>query len=506
MQTTETKNTKPLRNNPHIYQINLMTWLNELSNREQYNMSLTTVPGKEWRLLKDWGMDIVWLMGMWKRSPDSMARARGEPLLVEECRTILPDFVMEDIAGSPYAVADYTPDPTFGSFDNLKSLKKTLEDLGLLLVLDFVPNHTACDHPWILKHSDFYVRDRAAGRHDCGEGFFRAGRDPQSPCIAHGKDPYFPAWTDTAQLDYSNEECIHAVIETLSNLTRYCHGLRCDMAMLLIKDVFNRTWGPYLQEPLCTQEFWPTAINTVKSHSDRFLFLAESYWGTDHNLRDQGFDFTYDKTLYDLLAEAHIEGLRKHLSTPFESQRKQIRFLENHDEPRALQTFGPERIRCAMIIHGTLPGMRLWQHGQWQGNRIRVPVQLRRGPQEPVQKDLESFCDLFLEEIDRPVFHKGKWELCNTSGWEDNQSHENLLAWCWKLEKERRLIAVNFSFSPAQGYVKLPLNWLPKGEQIFLKDPLKGESFVRPSAHLEQSGLYVGLESGDYHFFKIDKA
>lgn len=483
-----------------------MTWLNELSRQEHRNITLATIPERDWHLLKDRGMDVVWLMGIWKRSPDSGERARGEPSLADECRSILPDFVIEDITGSPYAVFDYRPDSLFGSFDDLRTLKKALEDLGLFLVLDFVPNHTACDHPWTERHSDFYVRKKTAEKHDCGEGFFRAGHDPERPCIAHGRDPYFPPWTDTAQLDYSNIKCVQSVIETMSNISNFCHGFRCDMAMLLIKDVFNETWGPYLQERVCAREFWPMAIKSMKLKNRNFLFLAEAYWGTEQKLRDQGFDYTYDKTLYDLLADVNIEGLKNHLSVPIELQQKMIRFLENHDEPRAFHTFGAERVRCAMIMHATLPGMRLWHHGQFQGNRIRIPVQLRRGPHEPVQKDVEAFCDLLLTEVDHPVFHEGGCDICDTSGWDDNRSHENLLAWCWRLKKERRLIVVNFSFSPAQGYVKLPFNWLPEGEKIILKDPLKGESFFRPSAQVEQSGLYIALESGDFHFFRIDKA
>jgi hypothetical protein len=494
------------RNHPHIYQINLMTWLNELSNREQQNITLATIPDKEWRILQAKGMDIVWLMGMWKRSPDSRKRAREEQSLVDECRNILPDFVIEDIAGSPYAIFDYYPDLTFGSIDDLRSLREILEDLGLFLVLDFVPNHTACDHPWIEQHSDFYVQNKTAGKRNCGEGFFRPGHDPAKPCIAHGKDPYFPPWTDTAQLNYSNEKCVQAVIETMLNISKYCHGIRCDMAMLLIKDVFNRTWAPYLQNRVCAQEFWPMAIKTVKSRNQRFLFLAEAYWGTEQELQDQGFDYTYDKTLYDLLVGLNIEGLKSHLLIPIERQQKLLRFLENHDESRALHTFGDERLRCAMVIHATLPGMRLWQQGQFQGSRIRTPVQLRRSPQEPVQKDVEAFFDLLLREVDHPVFHKGEWKICNTYGWADNQSHENLLAWFWSLKEERRLIVVNFSFSAAQGYVKLPSSWLSEGEQILFKDPLQRESFYRPLDQLKQSGLHIELKSGDFHFFKIDRA
>ena len=113
-----------LPDNPHIYQINLMTWLHELGNREQQNRTLATIPDREWRYLKDKGMDIVWLMGIWKRSPDSRKKAQGEPFLVDESRTILPDFVPEDIVGSPYAVHGYSCDPILGSMEDLRLLKK----------------------------------------------------------------------------------------------------------------------------------------------------------------------------------------------------------------------------------------------------------------------------------------------------------------------------------------------------------------------------------------------
>lgn len=495
---------KKIPNNPHIYQINLMTWLHELSNEGRKNKTLANIPDREWSLLKEKGMQVVWLMGVWERSPDSIKRAREEPSLVEECRHILSDFVIEDIVGSPYAVHDYTPDPILGSMEDLRLLKEKLEDLGLFLVLDFVPNHTACDHPWIEHHTDFYVQKKPE-ENNCNEGFFRAGHVPSSPCIAHGKDPYFPAWTDTAQLNYSSEKCVQAVIETMSRISNYCHGLRCDMAMLVMKDVFSKTWGPYLPKREGPHELWPAAINTVRSRNQGFLFLAEAYWGTENKLQAQGFDYTYDKILYDLMAGGDIAGIKRYLSMPLARQKRMMRFLENHDEPRAFHTFGKEKIRCAMIIHATLPGMRLWQRGQFQGNLIRPPVQLRRGPREPVQKDVEVFCEVLLREVGQPVFHEGHWEMCDTYGWADNQSHENLLAWRWDLREERRLIIANFSSSPAQGYVKLPLKWFKEGGQILFRDPLKGDLFLRPSTQVKKSGLYTGLESGDFHFFRIEK-
>jgi hypothetical protein len=478
---------KTIRNNPHIYEINLMTWLHELSRKEGYEVNLRNIPQRECRFLKELGMDLIWLMGIWERSPHSKKRARGEPGLVKESRSIFDDFKMEDITGSPYAVHDYTPDPTFG------------------FILDFVPNHTACDHHWIRMYPENYIHEVPKGRDECNEGFFLTDSMRGEVCIAHGKDPYFPPWTDTAQINYSNPKTLMAVADVLSHLADYCHGLRCDMAMLSLKEIFNQTWSKYLKEPHHAEEFWPMAIERLRSKGTSCLLLAEAYWGKEMDLLNFGFHYAYDKTLYDLLVAGDIQGLRNHLSAPVAHQQKMIRFLENHDEPRALKAFGRDRIKCALVVHATLPGMRFWQHGQFEGNRIRVPVQVRRAPLETIDHDLKEFTVKLLNEVNHPVFHDGTWEMCSIEGWPDNPSHQDLLAWCWRKGEHRRLVVTNYSTSPAQGYVRLPMNWLPSVEQFLLSDPLKGEKFFRSKTETDQSGLYVGLEKSDFHFFSVEK-
>jgi hypothetical protein len=277
------------------------------------------------------------------------------------------------------------------------------------------------------------------------------------------------------------------------------------MAMLALKDVFQATWGPYVKEAAEVPAFWPLAAERLRSSGQDCLLLAEAYWGREGELLEQGFDYAYDKTLYDLMREQDISGLRNYLSEPVGRQEKRVRFLENHDESRAMEAFGAQRVRSAMVMQATLPGMRFWQHGQFEGARIRVPVQLRRAPPEEVDQDLQVFSRALLSEVDHPVFHEGAWEICSTSGWADNRSHERLLAWTWCQGEERRLVAVNFSSAAAQGYVRLPTGWLPESEEIRLEDPLKGERFLRSRSETEQSGLYVGLGSGDFHFFNIAK-
>ncbi len=493
---------KPLRKNPHLYEINLMPWLNHHCEKEQQKITLENIPAHIWKSLRKKGMDLVWLMGMWHRSPDSRQRARNEPGLIKNCRSILEGFDMADIAGSPYAIDHYLPDPTFGSSQGLLSLKKRFEDVGLSLILDFVPNHTACDHPWISRNPEYYVQAGPTKKGRCPKGFFRGKGASARPCIAHGRDPFFHPWTDTAQVNYGNPETVSAMLDTLSNISQYCHGLRCDMAMLVLKEVFFRTWRRYVKDETDT-EFWTLAVDGLKSSGNRCLLIAEVYWGMEQKLIDLGFDFTYDKTFYDLLVEGDIKGLKAHLSLPVDKQEKMVRFLENHDEPRAIDVFGAERIFSAMVIHATIPGMRFWHHGQFEGNRFRAPVQLGRAPKEPVMYELEAFSEKLLKEVNHPVFHDGTWKMCEIQGWQDNPSHRRLLAWCWRSAGERRLIVVNFSSSPAQGLVRMPVNWLPRGETFTCLDPLKGDKYKRSTAETGASGLHVELGKWNYHFFRV---
>ena len=492
------------RKNPHIYEINLMTWLYELSKKSQRRIDLRNIPDGEWEYLKGIGMDFVWLMGIWQRSPYSSERAREEPHLVGECRSILDDFKMEDIVGSPYAVYEYRPDPAFGSLQDLLSLEKKLKAKGLGLILDFVPNHTACDCHLIEESPDFYVQGPRNGAGGCGPGFFEVESRLGRICVAHGKDPYFPPWTDTAQLNYSRKEVRVEMSRVLTDIASMCHGLRCDMAMLVMADVFQKTWPGIFDGEPNMNDFWPEAIARLRSSNRVCLLLAEAYWGKESELIQQGFDYAYDKAFYDLMVRKDVAGLRGYLSAPVGNQEKSLRFLENHDEPRCVTTFGRPLVECVMVMHATLPGARLWQHGQLEGSQIRSPVQIRRAPEEHLDYRLKAFSENLLKQVNHSIFHEGFWALFETSGWRDNQSHQKILAWGWRLEGERCMVVINFSSSPVQGYVKLPPGWIPRNGPLTFRDPLKEEVFIRSADEVDGKGLYVSLEAGDFHFFWLE--
>ena len=168
--------------------------------------------------------------------------------------------------------------------------------------------------------------------------------------LAYGRDPYFEGWPDTLQLNYGNPELQHAMVGELTRIAGQCDGVRCDMAMLVLPDVFESTWG------IRAELFWPKAIDAVRREYPAFLFMAEVYWDREWTMQQQGFDYTYDKRLYDRLREGHARPVRDHLRAGLDYQNKMARFLENHDEPRAAATFSPRSARSGRRHHVSLAG------------------------------------------------------------------------------------------------------------------------------------------------------
>jgi hypothetical protein len=316
---------------------------------------------------------------------------------------------------------------------------------------------------------------------------------------ACGRDPYFPAWRDVLQLNAFNPGLRRAAVETVLSIADQCDGVRCDMAMLFINSIFERTWGQRAGSRPPT-EYWSDLVATVKNAHPQFLFMAEAYWDLEWQLQQQGFDYCYDKRLYDRLEHGEAESIRQHLHDPA-YQRRLVRFLENHDEPRAAATFPPDKHRAAAVVSMTLPGATLLHEGQFQGRRVRVTVFLSRRPDESPDRDLEQFYARLLQRTEREPFQTGEWTMCECSGWSDNLTCRNLLAWCWKKEKARSLVIVNFSGAAAQGLVRLP--WSDAAGPWRLVDQFTEEVYERSGEEMTGSGLYVSLQPWRRHFFDL---
>ena len=248
--------------------------------------------------------------------------------------------------------------------------------------------------------------------------------------LAHGRDPYFPPWPDVVQLDAFSPALRAATAATLTDIAAQCDGIRCDMAMLMTNQVFARTWGgrtgPEAERGVLAGRHAEPAQPDPQT-----VLVAEAYWDMEWTLQQQGFDFCYDKRLYDRIVGGDVSGVRGHLRAGLDYQSRLVRFLENHDEPRLADTLPGEAGRAAAVAIATLPGATLWHEGQFEGRRVRPPVFLSRRPGEPPDVGLAGWYRRLLAAVASHRVRAGAWQLLEVGGWPDNDSCRNLLAWSW---------------------------------------------------------------------------
>ncbi|NWF71117.1 MAG: alpha-amylase [Chloroflexi bacterium] len=481
---------------PFIYEINTWVWLNTLSRRYQQPITLGTVPDAVLDELAATGLDAVWLMGVWQRS----AEARRSALNYKhEYAHALPDLSDEDVIGSAYAIYAYEVEPLLGGRAELAALRERLQARGLRLMLDFVPNHTSADSLWLREHPGYFVQGTPRDLSKRGDMFFSTldhwGR---TTIVAHGRDPYFPPWIDTAQLNAFDADYRRQTIQTLSDIAAQCDGVRCDMAMLMLNSIFGQTWIGHVDDAPET-EYWAEVISHVKDAAPDFLFIAEAYWGLEFTLQQQGFDYTYDKVLYDRIAEGSIEKVYDHLNAIHEFQKRSVRFVENHDEPRANAHFGEAKTRAATALICTLPGMALLHDGQLEGRRVKLPVQLARQPEEALNGTLRSYYQALLQETRAPIYQQGEWQLFD-------MVNGGLLAYGWRSADAARLIIVNLKGEAQQGIVNLGgWDWLSAATWE-LRSVLGSSRTTRAGKELVKSGLAVEVEPYTAIIYHVERA
>ena len=350
--------------------------MTELSQKLGRPAGLDDIPDSELDRLAEMGFDWIWFLSVWQTGTAGRQISRSNPEWKKEFKGTLPNLREEDIAGSGFAITAYTVPAELGGNAALIRLRKRMAKRGLKLMLDFVPNHMALDHPWVEEHPEYFV----SGTEDLlarePQNYIRINRKNGDLILAHGRDPYFPGWPDTLQLDYSHPFTQEAMIGELRKVAAVCDGVRCDMAMLILPEVFERTWG---RKPA---PFWPRAIQIAHEWAPEFCFMAEVYWDLEWTLQQQGFNYTYDKRLYDRLRVGDPRPIREHLHAELDFQSRLAHFLENHDEPRAASTFDPAVHRAAAVVTYFIPGLRLFHQGQFEGKKKRISPHLIREPEE----------------------------------------------------------------------------------------------------------------------------
>lgn len=486
-----------------IFEINTRVWIRRFDDKSS-RANLSSVPDAYWDILCEKGIDFIWLMGIWKVCKSSIGRSCFEPGLVRNYNKALKDWTVDDVIGSPYAIDKYEINPEIGTREELAALKEKINARGMKLILDFVPNHFNVDTS-LLKEKpriflgaakELYMRD--------DHTFFQPFHDEEN-YYAHGRDPFFPAWQDTVQVNYFSPEARDYMTNILVSLSSVCDGVRCDMAMLSLKNVFRNTWRGVLDEGAGDQfneEFWETAIRETRKKNPEFIFIAEAYWDMEWTLQQMGFDYTYDKKMTDRLRGVHPLSVVEHLKAEPDYQYKSVRFIENHDEERALASFGAEKSKAAAVIISTVPGLRFYHDGQFEGKKIKLPVQLRREPFEHAKESVAQFYEKLLSITKSEIFRSGEWKLLlPVSSWDGNDTYKNMLAWQWSLNNEKMLVVVNYSPELAASRIKLDLEGYP--EEFEIRDLLNDQKYTRSAEESYHQGLYVELKGYQSHIFSF---
>jgi Alpha amylase, catalytic domain len=483
---------------PVIYEVNTAVWLEELSRTAGRRLTLADVDAAAWDAVCPNGTDAVWLMGVWERSPAGLQVARANEELMSSFRQALPDLRDEDIIGSPYCVRRYVADPAFGGVAGLAAARRELASRGRRLVLDYVPNHVAPDHPWVTDHPERFVRGTSGDATEDPAAWMTVG----GSVLARGRDPYFPPWPDVVQLDAFSPELRDATAATLAEIAEQCDGIRCDMAMLMTNDVFAKTWAGHTGAAP-PEEFWPSVIGMLREHHPQTVLIAEAYWDMEWELQQQGFEFCYDKRLYDrmlALPGGDVRPVNDHLRAGLDYQQRLIRFLENHDEPRIASRVARETEKAFAVAIATLPGATLWHEGQFEGRTVRPPVFLGRRPGEPTDPGLATWYRQLLACVSDQPLRSGSWTLLEATGWPDNASCRSLVAWTWSGDEggAPHVVIVNLSGEAAQGLVRLPRPDFA-GHQVRLHDLLADVDLERDGDELTGPGLYVALDAWQFH-------
>ncbi len=325
--------------------------------------------------------------------------------------------------GSYYSVKDYKAvNPEFGTMEEFKALVKKIQDMGMYVILDWVANHSAWDHPWTVTNPEFYEKDSS--------GNFTP---------PHGTD-----WSDVIQLDYNNKEMRSAMLDALKFWVEEANidGYRCDVAAMVPTD------------------FWIDVRKELDKIKPVFM-LAEAHEPELH----QAFDMTYNWQLKDVMnrmaaGEDNVDSLIEHVNNEYEQYPEdafRMTFTTNHDENSwngtSYERLG-EGVPTFTVLTGTLPGMMLVYNGQEAG--LNKPLEF-------FEKDLIEWKDhemfgLFQKLLELKRTNKALWNGEKGGKLEvlDTEQFEDIFSFVREKDDNKIFTIFNFSDEAKEVTIESP--------------------------------------------------
>jgi hypothetical protein len=272
--------------------------------------------------------------------------------------------------------------------------------------------------------------------------------------------------------------------------------------MLMLNKVFKDTWGRYVKERAPAEEFWTEAVRKIREKKPEFILGAEVYWGLEWEIQEMGFDYTYDKILYDRLLLSNPRDIQGHLNAEHLYQKRSIRFISNHDAQSPVTALGREKSKAAAVVVGTITGCRLFTVSQLTGEKQRLPIQYVPNKCN-IDQEIYSFYDTLLRIIDHPCFHGGQWMLkAVAQASEGDESYRNILSWTWTQSTTHKLVVINYSAAPARCIIRL--DKFPKEENCFLKEEFTQELIAVSASEIKKNGLLLELPPYGYKVLTVD--
>jgi len=544
---------------------NVFVWLEQLSKK--YGQSITTldrIPDSELVSLQAQGINGLWLIGLWQRSP---ASARIKQLTGNA-----------DAVSSAYSLYSYKIADELGGDSAYEVLKQQAERFGIRLASDMVPNHMGIDSEWVIQHPEWFlsvdscpfpsysfngpnlssdenvliqIEDHYYDRTDAAVVFRRVDkRTGETKYIYHGNDGTAMPWNDTAQLNYLDPQVREVVIQTIIEIARKSPIIRFDAAMTLAKKHIQRLWYP---EPgaggaipsrsgysisqhdfdlAIPKEFWREVVERVEREVPGTLLLAEAFWLMEgYFVRTLGMHRVYNSAFMHMLRDEDNAGYRKLIKNTLEFDpeilKRFVNFMNNPDERTAIDQFGSgDKYFGVCTLMVTLPGLPMFGHGQIEGLTEKYGMEYRK----PMLDETGIF------EFDKQHFHKISPLLKNRELFanadhfrlfdfqqSDGNINENVFAFTNQLSKHHVLVLFNNSYQETWGKIvnsfphtdaadrhtgKYSLNiaaafglFTENNRYLCLHDLSTDSYLIRLSNQIVEHGFETHLNGYEYHVY-----